>query len=316
MKNKLIEEFKKLNINIISKKKLEEYINFCLEKNQNKNIVGATSHHHILPNKLFPEYSDLNENQWNGTYLLYADHYYAHWLITEAIDSHSQLYAFCAMHYKDFTLGRIKECDLLKPDIIHEKMKQRNILVSENNKRRSEEGTLFNGYVYCRETAKNKRNKTLSENPELVERMNNNHKLTINDENWKNTTGKEKVRKWKENRLNNDKYDENRVVKFLESFNQTKQPDKYKQNKFRSDVAQSKINKITIYNKYNEVMFCIPYLFGRFCKENNLPGCALFNTIKTKRPLYSTNYLLQKAKLKGYDKYEGWYATMYTPEMV
>lgn len=69
--------------------------------------------HHILPNKLFPEYKNLKENPWNGNHLLYSEPYYAHWLLTEVIDDYGMLFAFCAMHKCDMSLGRINESDLI-----------------------------------------------------------------------------------------------------------------------------------------------------------------------------------------------------------
>lgn len=296
--------------------KLKEYIHFCLTNNINNKILGETSHHHILPNKLFPEYSNLEEFQWNGVYLKHADHYYAHWLITESIDNNSMLYAFCAMHFKDFKLKRIKEEDLLHESIIEEKMKLRNMLVSENNLKRYKEGTLFGGYKYCRIKSRNKRNKTLEENPNIVENANKKHRETINNEEWKKTTGVLQILKRKETISNIEGYEEQRISRFLDSYKEYQQTDEYKNNKFKRDVTQSKINKIVIFNKYHEVIYCIPYLFNRFCAEHNLPKNSLLTSIRTGVPLYNTNYKLEQAKEKGYDRYEGWYAKQFIPEII
>jgi len=76
-------------------------------------------------NSCFPQYKNLKENPWNGTYLLYSDHYYAHWLLTEAIDDYGQLSAFCAMHNKDMKLGKIEEKDLIPPEEFQKKMGER-----------------------------------------------------------------------------------------------------------------------------------------------------------------------------------------------
>ena len=126
MKNKIIKEmFDSLNIKC--EEKLKEYVDFCINNNQNSIIPSKTSHHHILPNKLFPEYSDLKENHWNGTHLLYSDHYYAHWLLTEAIDDYSMLFSFCAMHNKDFVNERLAEEDLITAEEFQTKMEERSI---------------------------------------------------------------------------------------------------------------------------------------------------------------------------------------------
>jgi hypothetical protein len=125
MKNKILQEYLNSNIKITSQEKLEQYIEYCIYKNKNSVIKGKTSHHHILPKSLFDEYSNLNENPWNGTHLLYSDHYYAHWLLTEAIDDYGQLNAFCAMHNKDMKLGRINESDLIPLKDFQKKMEER-----------------------------------------------------------------------------------------------------------------------------------------------------------------------------------------------
>lgn len=79
----------------------------------------------------FIQFSNLKENDWNGTHLTYANHYYAHWLLYEAINHQSVVFSFCAMHYKDFTLKRIKEEDLLPPEIVQECMENRSIHYNE-----------------------------------------------------------------------------------------------------------------------------------------------------------------------------------------
>ena len=118
------------NLNIKCLIKLERYIDFCINNNLNNKIKAKTSHHHILPaskNMPFIQFSNLKENVWNGTHLTYANHYYAHWLLYEAINHQSVVFSFCAMHYKDFTLKRIKEEDLLPPEIVQECMENRSI---------------------------------------------------------------------------------------------------------------------------------------------------------------------------------------------
>jgi len=129
---KILNEYLNSDIKIKSIDRLNEYIAYCIDNNQNKRILNEngyskTSLHHILPKAkdCFPEFKDLKVNKWNGTHLLYSDHYYAHWLITEAIDSYSQLYAFCQMHNMDTKNGRINEIDLIQPDEFQEKMEER-----------------------------------------------------------------------------------------------------------------------------------------------------------------------------------------------
>lgn len=118
------------NLNIKCLIKLERYIDFCINNNLNNKIKAKTSYHHILPaskNMPFIQFSNLKENDWNGTHLTYANHCYSHWLLYEAINHQSVVFSFCAMHYKDFTLKRIKEEDLLPPEIVQECMENRSI---------------------------------------------------------------------------------------------------------------------------------------------------------------------------------------------
>lgn len=134
----IINEFKSHGLKIISEEKLIKYVEFCLENNQQEKIKFKTSHHHILPKaKLlqFTKYSNLSENPWNGVHLLHKDHYFAHWLLSEAIEHISILTSFCAMNNKDVKLGRIKESDLIPPATFQIIMERRNKL---NNERLSD----------------------------------------------------------------------------------------------------------------------------------------------------------------------------------
>jgi len=140
LKHKILQEFLNSDIKIISQEKLEQYIEYCIYNNKINNIKYETSHHHILPNALFGKYKDLKENSWNGTHLLYSDHYYAHWLLTEAIDDYGQLSAFCAMHNKDMKLGKINETDLIPLKEFQEKMKERNKMLSEERSKIMSDG--------------------------------------------------------------------------------------------------------------------------------------------------------------------------------
>lgn len=124
MKNKIIKEMS-ASLNVKCEEKLKDYVDFCMNNNQKSIIPSKTSHHHILPNKLFPEYSDLKENPWNGAHLLYSDHYYAHWLLTEAIDNYSVLFSFCAMHSKDLVNKQLPKEDLIAAEEFQKKMEER-----------------------------------------------------------------------------------------------------------------------------------------------------------------------------------------------
>ena len=144
MKNKIIDKLSKLKVKNIEK--LQEYINYCIDNNQNDRIQGKTSHHHILPNKLFPEYSNLKENDWNGSHLLYSDHYYAHWLLTEAIDDYSMLHSFCSMHNKDVANKRLSSEDLIDMKKFQNKMEER----SKSHSKYLLELVVYDGQIITR----------------------------------------------------------------------------------------------------------------------------------------------------------------------
>jgi len=136
VKDKILQEFLNSYIKITSQEKLEQYIEYCIYNNQKDRIkdkegYSLSAYHHMLPEALFDGYKDLKENPWNGTHLLYSDHYYAHWLLTEAIDDYGQLNAFCAMHNKDIKLGKINESDLIPPEEFQKKMEERGRKYSE-----------------------------------------------------------------------------------------------------------------------------------------------------------------------------------------
>lgn len=135
IKDKIFNIFKNSNVKITSESKLIDYIEFCINKNENNRIYNdgrnIVSHHHILPVALFNEFNDLKINIWNGSYLTFYNHYYAHWLLTTAISDYGQLNACLAMHNKDIKLGRINDNDLLSEELITEAMMGRRKLQHE-----------------------------------------------------------------------------------------------------------------------------------------------------------------------------------------
>ncbi len=192
-KSQILDKFNDSTIKIKSLKMLEKYIYFCFDKNQKTKIKSKTSYHHILPNKSFPEFSNLKDFPWNGTHLMYSDHYYAHWLLTEAIDDFSQLFAFCAMHNKDLKLGRIQESDLILPKMFQEKMEERSIKHIEwyNN---SDNTQKINNQIRKRKKTVNSKEWKETKGKEQIKK----YKETVNSKEWKETKGKEAIKKYKE----------------------------------------------------------------------------------------------------------------------
>ena len=91
-----IENFRHLKIK--SEDKLKEYLSLCIKENKKEKIKYQTELHHILPNALFPKFSNLKNNPWNGAHLLYKDHYIAHTLLAEALEEHSAIIAWWCMN--------------------------------------------------------------------------------------------------------------------------------------------------------------------------------------------------------------------------
>lgn len=134
---RILDEFKKSNLIIKDEQKLQNYIYFCLEKNQNKIIKGKTSLHHILPQakSCFPEFKDLRVHTWNGSHLLYSDHYIAHTMFCDAVHNNSQLSAWYAMNNKDVKTEKINSPkELIGPEPHQKLMEERSVLNSKIRK--------------------------------------------------------------------------------------------------------------------------------------------------------------------------------------
>lgn len=143
MRDFLIGKLLELNVKDINK--VYEYVDFCLNNDNKIKLSNATSHHHILPNCLFKDYAKLSKHKFNGTHLTYYQHYYAHFLFTEAIEDESQLFAFCAMHFKDLKLKRIRQDELISEDVFNFKMKERDLYSSIRNKNMVTAKSLITG---------------------------------------------------------------------------------------------------------------------------------------------------------------------------
>jgi hypothetical protein len=102
-KNLILQEFQALKC-IKSIDALHTYIDFCLSNHLLHPISGRSSSHHILPRAKtlpFVKFANLKLNHWNKAELLYYDHYYAHYLLTCAVDHQAILHSFIAMHNRD-----------------------------------------------------------------------------------------------------------------------------------------------------------------------------------------------------------------------
>ena len=120
-REELIDEL--LNLNIRCYNELENYVDFCLKNNQKNKIPNVTEHHHILPKAKslpFTQYANININEWNGVHLKYYDHYYAHWLLFNAVDESSLAYAFLKMHNNCVSNNKLLKEELLTEDLFYD----------------------------------------------------------------------------------------------------------------------------------------------------------------------------------------------------
>jgi hypothetical protein len=111
MKNKILQEFLNSDIEIKSQEKLEQYAKYCIENAQKEKIKSKTEYHHILPEKLFPEYKNLKLNTWNGAHLLYEHHYIAHSILAEALNNFSMISAWWGMNNLNQKSGKIEKAE-------------------------------------------------------------------------------------------------------------------------------------------------------------------------------------------------------------
>jgi len=130
----ILQKFSVLSKNIVDFDILENYVDFCIEKDIGDKIPKRSTSHHILPRATtlpFKAWSDFSIHEWNKSELLYSDHYVAHYLLMKAINHISTYHAFAAMHKKDFAMGRLSEKDLIPANEFDNIWIERNKKVSE-----------------------------------------------------------------------------------------------------------------------------------------------------------------------------------------
>ncbi len=108
-------------LNIIDYNKLNEYVNFCIENNTEP-IKFKTARHHILPQANFPQFKNLKFHPWNSSNLSHQHHYISHYLLAQAIDNSSIIYAWNSMKNKD---SKRYDIDIFESSAEYEKLKIR-----------------------------------------------------------------------------------------------------------------------------------------------------------------------------------------------
>lgn len=130
----LISKFNTEHIKSISK--LEEYIEFCISHSQSRERKGRTSNHHILPKTDYPQFKDFKTNEWNKCILTHKDHYIAHSLLAEALNTRAAIFAWWGMNNKDSKSGKISKSEELIGADVYDR------LMIEAKKKSSEMGKL------------------------------------------------------------------------------------------------------------------------------------------------------------------------------
>jgi len=331
---KILNEFKNSNIKILSLNRLNQYINFCLDKNQSNKIKGKTSYHHILPQSksCFPEFKDLKSNPWNGTHLLYSDHYYAHWLLTEAIDDYGQLSAFCAMHNKDLKLGRINESDLISSSEFQKKMEERGKKFTKwdnqyGKNRKLKQKETKNSKEWKETVGKEaiiKANQTKIKNGSHILGAKKAAKTKLNtfingvslskiysqkqQQVMKETKGYSRAAKKQKETKGSVEWKETVGKEAIIKMNRTK-TENIKSGKLTFENISGKNNYATktvlVCNDKNEIIMVSEGSLTKFLKEHKLP-VSIRNTLHTNKKLYENNKTggVSKEIIK---KYKGWY---------
>ena len=312
MKNKILQEFLGSNIKIKSLEKLEHYIDFCIENNRQKRISGKLSYHHILPQATslpFKSFANLKENSWNGTYLLYSDHYYAHWLLTEAIEDYSQLTAFCAMHNKDIKLGRIEEKDLIPKEEFQKKMEEKQISINimMNLKKGKEPSKKEKSIAKLKETLSiiGEDGLTIPQrrvykhlNTKLFsidkEGLNSFERTTIKMKKTRNKIGLDGLNSFQRGGLKTSL-----TLNEVQELGLTKA-----QEKGMRGSKNPSAKKIFIYNEKDIIMFKCFGNFKKICEDNDLPNKALVMSYRNNNKIFKG----PKTRPGKYISYIGWYA--------
>ncbi len=282
----ILDHFVNSSLDIKDIELLKQYINFCIDNNQNTHIKHKTANHHILPkaDSCFPEFSNLKTHSWNSTILTHQNHYKAHLILATAISNYSIISAWWAMNNKDAVLRNIDVTieSQLYEDLLTEKSKLFSIesqTIEENGKSKAQNGAakgaktakttiLPNGNTIAKERgldAAHTRKTTILSNG-----------LSVDEDNGQ---------KIKAKRLENDSY------------------------RFGED--HGRCQKIKVTDENNNVKLCGYVDMRKWCKENGIPFREFYNSLRVGNSMYetSTNRQLKNAENIGHIKFLGWRVT-------
>lgn len=319
MKNKLIKIIEESYVKIKSDEKLEKYISFCIENDQGIHTVGITEYHHILPKakRLFPQFSNLKENNWNGTFLTYENHYIAHALLVNAIDNESVIYAWNRINQ----FSETKSIELIGSKKYKELRENHSKIVTHYNKTRVithetklKMGASNKGLVTVFDTVTKKHKKVTKEEfnnnplllggtPGMVSVMDS------RDGSTKQVTKKEfekydyYIHNTKGLVVAIDIRDGSRVQITQKQFDETEY------------YYGNTIKKMNIFDKNGEVIHHLPRpLFREYAKANKMPINKFLNSAKNNGEIinFEFNRISDEVRAfnKGHLKFVGWYSTL------
>lgn len=306
-----------MKLNVICEENINTYINFCMERSQDKK-TSNTAKHHILPQAKtlpFGKYSNFEENEWNCVYLKYDDHYLSHYLLATATDEYATISAFIAMHNKDSKINRVSENVLRLSEEYDALMKKRSIHQSKLNKNKvlakdSRTGERvrvskeeFDNNKYLVGHTKGKESKHLKNTISVLDKDGKSVRINKKEYNPEihvgHTKGKTKFKDVSGN-LYFVKTDDPRVLSGeLVGINKnTKHTAKRKAEfkQFRKKFPEAgNAKRIVIYDLNGKPMFKCHGTMKITCQTHNLPFSSLTNS-----------YRKGTKSKKG--KYKGWYA--------
>lgn len=292
MRNKLINELKKLNVK--NDDALNRYVDFCLEHNQKHHIKFKTAHHHILPKAKsmpFSEYKNLKEHPWNGTYLLYKDHYIAHYLLVYAVDEIASSRSFLAMKYQEPKLGRVDENEMINAESYDELLKDHlnkySNLMKEIMPDRMKDVYKNRDKKYRTDKAE-KAAQTKKENG-IFEQVAKQHKKYQNEIMDSGLTRAQETG-LKTSQTRKKKFESGELIRQTGSKN-------------------SQAIEVFIFNEKHDIMFKCNGDFEKICKENGLPRSYLKRSYATNdRTGFKKTPRMLDSYYDMYRMYEGWYA--------
>ena len=316
MENKILTIIEESSLSIQSITTIKKYIEFCLKNNLNKHTSGITEHHHILPKakSLFPQFSNLKENSWNGVFLTFENHYIAHSMLADAINHSSVIYAWNMMN----KISKINAINLIgehKYKILREAHSK---TVIEYNKTRTvtketrlKMGKATKGMVTVFDTIANKHRRVTK-----AEFDNNSTLLG-------GTPGMVSVRDTRDNtskqvtQVEYHKYDyyvhttKGLVTVIDTRDNKTKQVSKCAFNQHDYYVGTS-TKIIRIYDNNDKLQYTSKIKFKDFCKNNSLPFNAFYESHTNNASRLYMSFPRKENETRvinnGNIKFKGWYA--------